>query len=214
MGGVGVTGGMAANQLAPQGFSDWRGDTSYRFYHRLQGALFPPGRRVLLLNVAEFDALKLDATALIADARAGLQALTHSLREYRSGWGEEIAQAKPLARRVPPSLGSPVAPDEAPEVAGHLDAQLTEYGETLNTRLTQTRVLGLINQHVEDNAIVVGAAGSLPGDLQRLWQVKTPDTYHLEYGYSCMGYEIAAALGAKLARPGQPVYAMVGMALT
>ena len=98
-------------------------------------------------------------------------------------------------------------------MAGHLDAQLTEYGETLNTRLTQTRVLGLINQHVEDNAIV-GAAGSLPGDLQRLWQVKTPDTYHLEYGYSCMGYEIAAALGAKLARPGQPVYAMVGMALT
>jgi 3D-(3,5/4)-trihydroxycyclohexane-1,2-dione acylhydrolase (decyclizing) len=95
-------------------------------------------------------------------------------------------------------------------VAGHLDAQLTEYGETLNTRLTQTRVLGLINQHIEDNAIVVGAAGSLPGDLQRLWQVKTPDSYHLEYGYSCMGYEIAAAIGAKLARPEQPVYAMVG----
>ena len=164
--------------------------------------------------MAEFDALKLDATALIADARAGLQALTHSLREYRSGWGEEIAQAKAAARRVPPSLGSPVAPGRGTEVAGHLDAQLTEYGETLNTRLTQTRVLGLINQHVEDNAIVVGAAGSLPGDLQRLWQVKTPDTYHLEYGYSCMGYEIAAALGAKLARPGQPVYAMVGMALT
>ncbi|MGS4785870.1 thiamine pyrophosphate-dependent enzyme, partial [Klebsiella pneumoniae] len=74
-------------------------------------------------------------------------------------------------------------PGDAPEVAGHLDAQLAEYGEALNTRLTQTRVLGLINQHVEDNAIVVGAAGSLPGDLQRLWQVKTPDSYHLEYGY-------------------------------
>ena len=57
---------------------------------------------------------------------------------------------------------------------------------------------------------MVGAAGSLPGDLQRLWQVKTPDSYHLEYGYSCMGYEIAAALGAKLAKPQQPVYAMVG----
>lgn len=95
-------------------------------------------------------------------------------------------------------------------MAGHLDAQLAEYGEALNTRLTQTRVLGLINQHVEDNAIVVGAAGSLPGDLQRLWQVKTPDSYHLEYGYSCMGYEIAAAIGAKLARPEQPAYAMVG----
>src|SRR5690606_32215569 len=101
-------------------------------------------------------------------------------------------------------------PDDAPEIAGHLDAQLAEYSEALNTRLTQTRVLGIINQHIEDDAIVVGAAGSLPGDLQRLWQVKTPDSYHLEYGYSCMGYEIAAALGAKLAKPQQPVYAMVG----
>ena len=63
-------------------------------------------------------------------------------------------------------------------MAGHLDAQLAEYGDTLNTRLTQTKVLGLINQHIEDNAIVVGAAGSLPGDLQRIWQVKTPDSYH------------------------------------
>ena len=95
-------------------------------------------------------------------------------------------------------------------MAGHLDAQLAEYGDTLNTRLTQTKVLGLINQHIEDNAIVVGAAGSLPGDLQRIWQVKTPDSYHLEYGYSCMGYEIAAAIGARLAKPQQPVYAMVG----
>lgn len=94
-------------------------------------------------------------------------------------------------------------PDDAPEIAGHLDAQLAEYSEALNTRLTQTRVLGILNQHIEDDAIVVGAAGSLPGDLQRLWQVKTPDSYHLEYGYSCMGYEIAAALGAKLAKPQQ-----------
>jgi len=71
-------------------------------------------------------------------------------------------------------------------------------------------VLGLMQQYMEDDAIVVGAAGSLPGDLQRIWFPKYPDTYHLEYGYSCMGYEIAAAVGAKIAAPDQPVYAMVG----
>lgn len=169
-------------------------------------ALFShPDVEFLLLNVAEFDALKLDATALIADAQTGLQALTHTLRDYRSSWGEAIAQAKSAWRDECRRLWDRQwHPADAPEVAGHLDSQLVEYGETLNTRLTQTRVLGLINQHIEDSAIVVGAAGSLPGDLQRLWQVKTPDSYHLEYGYSCMGYEIAAAIGAKLARPDQP----------
>ncbi|MEZ1647193.1 thiamine pyrophosphate-binding protein, partial [Enterobacter hormaechei] len=122
-----------------------------------------------------FDALKLDSTALIADAQTGLEALTHALVDYRSGWGEAIAEAKSAWRDECRRLWDRQwRPDDAPEVAGHLDAQLAEYGETLNTRLTQTRVLGLINQHIEDNAIVVGAAGSLPGDLQRLWQVKTP----------------------------------------
>ncbi|WP_240351133.1 thiamine pyrophosphate-dependent enzyme, partial [Pectobacterium brasiliense] len=97
-----------------------------------------------------------------------------------------------------------------PEVVDGLEDKLDEYRQMLNTHLTQTRVLGILNEDLEDNAVVVGAAGSLPGDLQRVWQVKTPDSYHLEYGYSCMGYEIAAAIGARLAAPQQPVYAMVG----
>ncbi|EMK5831977.1 3D-(3,5/4)-trihydroxycyclohexane-1,2-dione acylhydrolase (decyclizing) [Citrobacter sedlakii] len=212
LGGVGVTGGLAANKLAPQADLVIGVGTRLTDFTTGSKALFShPDVEFLLLNVAEFDALKLDATALVADAQTGLQALTHALKDYRSGWGEEIAQAKTAWRDECRRLWDRQwHPADAPEVAGHLDAQLAEYGETLNTRLTQTRVLGLINQHVEDNAIVVGAAGSLPGDLQRLWQVKTPDTYHLEYGYSCMGYEIAAAIGAKIARPEQPVYAMVG----
>lgn len=203
---------MSANQLAPQADLVIGVGTRLTDFTTGSKALFShPDVEFLLLNVAEFDALKLDATALIADAQTGLQALTHALGDYRSGWGEAIAEAKSAWRDECRRLWDRQwRPDDAPEVAGHLDAQLAEYGETLNTRLTQTRVLGLINQHVEDNAVVVGAAGSLPGDLQRLWQVKTPDSYHLEYGYSCMGYEIAAAIGAKLARPEQPVYAMVG----
>ncbi|ARD38547.1 3D-(3,5/4)-trihydroxycyclohexane-1,2-dione acylhydrolase (decyclizing) [Edwardsiella ictaluri] len=212
LGGIGVTGGLAANQLAPQSdlvigvgtrLSDFTTGSKALFSH--------PDVDFLLLNVAEFDALKLDATALVADARTGLSALTATLTDYRSQWGDAVCRAMAAWRSECRRLWARTwSPGEVPEIAGHLDAQLGEYGETLNTCLTQTRVLGLINQHIEEDAIVVGAAGSLPGDLQRLWQVKTPDSYHLEYGYSCMGYEIAAAIGAKLAMPQQPVYAMVG----
>ncbi|WP_275211715.1 thiamine pyrophosphate-dependent enzyme, partial [Citrobacter freundii] len=212
LGGIGVTGGMAANQLAPQTDLVIGIGTRLTDFTTGSKALFShPEVEFLLLNVAEFDALKLDATALIADARTGLTALTETLKDYRSGWGDEVTQAQAAWRDECQRLWDrDWRPDDEPEVAGHLDAQLAEYGDTLNTRLTQTKVLGLINQHIEDNAIVVGAAGSLPGDLQRIWQVKTPDSYHLEYGYSCMGYEIAAAIGARLAKPRQPVYAMVG----
>ncbi|MCL7705911.1 thiamine pyrophosphate-binding protein, partial [Enterobacter kobei] len=183
LGGVGVTGGLAANQLAPQADLVIGIGTRLTDFTTGSKALFShPDVEFLLLNVAEFDALKLDATALIADAQTGLQALTHALRDYRSGWGDAIAEAKSAWRDECRRLWDRQwHPADAPEVAGHLDSQLVEYGETLNTRLTQTRVLGLINQHIEDSAIVVGAAGSLPGDLQRLWQVKTPDSYHLEY---------------------------------
>ncbi|GDX07900.1 3D-(3,5/4)-trihydroxycyclohexane-1,2-dione acylhydrolase (decyclizing) [Buttiauxella sp. A111] len=212
MGGIGVTGGLAANQLAPQADLVIGIGTRLTDFTTGSKALFShPDVEFLLLNVAEFDALKLDATALVADARIGLTMLTASLAHYRSEWGNEVAEAKSAWRDECHRLWAREwQPDSSPEIAGHFDEKLTEYSEVLNTHLTQTRVLGLINQHVEDNAIVVGAAGSLPGDLQRIWQVKTPDSYHLEYGYSCMGYEIAAAIGAKLAMPEQPVYAMVG----
>ena len=203
---------MAANQLAPKADLVIGIGTRLTDFTTGSKALFSHLEvEFLLLNVAEFDALKLDATALIADARTGLTALTETLKDYRSDWGKEVTQAQEAWRDECQRLWDrDWRPDDEPEVAGHLDAQLAEYGDTLNTRLTQTKVLGLINQHIEDNAIVVGAAGSLPGDLQRIWQVKTPDSYHLEYGYSCMGYEIAAAIGARLAKPRQPVYAMVG----
>jgi 3D-(3,5/4)-trihydroxycyclohexane-1,2-dione acylhydrolase (decyclizing) len=156
---------MAANQLAPQADLVIGIGTRLTDFTTGSKALFShPDVEFLLLNVAEFDALKLDATALIADAHTGLTALTQALKHYRSRWGDEISLAREAwhdeCRRL---WMRDWHPDDAPEVAGHLDAQLAEYGDTLNTRLTQTRVLGLINQHIEDNAIVVGAAGSLPG---------------------------------------------------
>ncbi|WP_140182837.1 3D-(3,5/4)-trihydroxycyclohexane-1,2-dione acylhydrolase (decyclizing) [Providencia stuartii] len=215
VGGIGTTGGLAANLLAKEADLVIGVGTRFTDFTTASKSLFShPDVEFLNINVAEFDASKLDALKLIADAKEGLTALDHQLRGsgYQAQWGQKIQQAKQqwqseLARLFSIKY-SPL--DFVPEIAGHLDDKLAEYREVLGTELAQTRVLGLMQQHMEDNAIIVGAAGSLPGDLQRIWLPKCSDTYHLEYGYSCMGYEIAAAVGAKIAAPEQPVYAMVG----
>ena len=130
--------------MHPGGFGDWHRHALTDFTTGSKALFSHPDVEFLLLNVAEFDALKLDATALIADAQTGLHALTQALPAYRSHWGEEIAEAKSAWHAECQRLwGRQWHPDDAPEVAGHLDAQLVEYGEALNTRLTQTRVLGL-----------------------------------------------------------------------
>lgn len=98
-----------------------------------------------------------------------------------------------------------------PEIKNHFTQDiLNDYSDSLNTTLTQTEVFVHLNDFVEDDAIVIGSAGSLPGDMQRLWNPVKENTYHLEYGYSCMGYEIAGAMGVRLANPNQEVYALVG----
>lgn len=215
MGGIGTTGGLAANLLAKEADLIIGVGTRFTDFTTASKSLFShPQVEFLNINVAEFDASKLDALKVVADAREGLQALDAKMKAtgYQGQWGDEIKQAKSQWKAELDRLFSiqyqPL--DFVPEIAGHLDDKLEEYRKVLGTELTQTRVLGLMQQHLEDNAIIVGAAGSLPGDLQRIWLPKQRDTYHLEYGYSCMGYEIAAAVGAKIAAPKQPVYAMVG----
>ncbi|WP_338885608.1 3D-(3,5/4)-trihydroxycyclohexane-1,2-dione acylhydrolase (decyclizing) [Xenorhabdus sp. TH1] len=213
-GGIGTTGCLAANQLAKEADLIIGVGTRFTDFTTASKSLFQhPEVEFLTINVAEFDACKLDAVGVLADAREGLNAIAQALSKtaWRSAWQQEIFQAKAAWQQELERLFSiQYQAGIKPEIAGHLDEKLEEYSETLQTSLTQTRVLGLMDQYLEPNAIIVGAAGSLPGDLQRVWQPKVPDTYHLEYGYSCMGYEIAASLGAKLACPEQPVYAMVG----
>ncbi|MBD1226657.1 3D-(3,5/4)-trihydroxycyclohexane-1,2-dione acylhydrolase (decyclizing) [Xenorhabdus griffiniae] len=213
-GGIGTTGCLAANQLAKEADLIIGVGTRFTDFTTASKSLFQhPEVEFLTINVAEFDACKLDAVGVLADAREGLNAIAQALSKtaWRSAWQQEIFQAKAAWQQELERLFSiQYQAGIKPEIAGHLDEKLEEYSETLQTNLTQTRVLGLMDQYLETNAIIVGAAGSLPGDLQRVWQPKVPDTYHLEYGYSCMGYEIAASLGAKLACPEQPVYAMVG----
>ena len=215
LGGMGTTGGIAANVMAREADLVIGVGTRFTDFTTCSKSLFQKeGVEFLTINVSEFDAAKLDATQVVGDAKVVLNEIAHELEKqgYRSGYQDEIREAKQTWQQELDRLFQVKFGDNfVPEIEGHFeDNSLAEYRDTLQTEMTQTRVLGILDQYFEDDAIVVGAAGSLPGDLQRVWQPKQPDTYHLEYGYSCMGYEVAAAVGAKIARPQQPVYSMVG----
>ncbi|MFS1287314.1 3D-(3,5/4)-trihydroxycyclohexane-1,2-dione acylhydrolase (decyclizing) [Pseudomonas piscis] len=216
VGGIGETGCLAANLLAREAdliigvgtrYSDFTTSSKWLFQH--------PQVQFLNLNVNPGDALKLDGVQLLADARAGLQGLSQVLveRDYRAGWGEQVATAKAqLAAEVQRLHGVQYSAQAfVPEVDDSLDpAVLREFIELTGSCLTQSQVLGVLNQVLDEEAVIVAAAGSLPGDLQRSWASKGLNSYHVEYGYSCMGYEVGAALGVKLAEPGREVYALLG----
>lgn len=215
LGGMGTTGGLAANLIAKEADLVIGVGTRFTDFTTASKALFQnPDVNFLTINVSEFDASKLDATSVVADAKQALEVIGSKLKDsgYVSAYSDEIKEAKQAWRDELDRLFNVRFHQDGfvPEIANHFDSGLAEYREALNTELTQTRVLGLLDANLEDDAIVVGAAGSLPGDLHRVWQPKQPDTYHLEYGYSCMGYEVAAAVGAKMAKPQQPVYTMLG----
>lgn len=210
LGGVGVTGNAAANLLASR--ADLIIGVGTRFTDFTTGSkeLFQ-GADVLTINISDFHAGKLDAVKVVADAKTGLQGIASELRDYRSSYQEELEEAREQWEAELHRLHHIEADDSfTPEVAGQLDEELTHYKEALNTNLAQTTVIGHVNRLIDEDAVIVGAAGSLPGDLQRMWVSKDQDTYHMEYGYSCMGYEIAGALGVKLAEPGREVYALAG----
>lgn len=211
LGGVGVTGNSAANEIAKEADIIIGVGTRFTDFTTASKQLFSQAE-IVSLNVSEFDAGKMDGCQVVADAKVGLEQLTTALGNYKSSYTTEIEKAQTdwaneLARLYNVTYGEE---GYKPEISGHLDDQLEEYKESLNSDLTQTKVLGRINQLVDEDAIVVGAAGSLPGDLQRMWRSKQPNTYHMEYGYSCMGYEVSGSFGVKLAEPTKEVYAMVG----
>lgn len=192
LGGIGVTGGLAANTVAKEADLVIGVGTRFTdFTTSSKSAFKNPDVDFLAINVSGFDAMKLDALTVVADAREALKAIGKALKEtgYRAAYGdEEIAEIKSKWNREVDRL----------------------YSAEPEGGLSQTRVLGEINKLVDENAIIVGSSGSLPGCLQRLWRSSKPKTYNMEYGFSCMGYEVAGALGAKLAEPDKEVYSMVG----
>ena len=216
LGGIGETGSLAANEIARKAdlvigvgtrFTDFTTASKWLFQH--------PEVQFVNLNVSAFDAGKLDAVSVVADAALGLAALAEACEgmTFEPGWRSEVAHAIARMRaeeaRVHAVHYTPG--DFVPEIDDHLDrGVLEEFARQTGSSLTQTQVLGLLNEQLGASDVVVAAAGSLPGDLQRIWRAQGEDSYHVEYGYSCMGYEVNAALGVKLAEPHKEVFAFVG----
>ncbi len=212
LGGIGVTGCQMANDIAKDADLVIGVGTRYTDFTTSSKWLFREDAKFVNINVSAFQALKMDAIPVVADAKAALPKLAEALDGYRAGYTDEIEKVKKswdaeLARLD----GLTYTGDNyVPEVNDANAASARKFAEDLCAGLTQTEVLGAVNRLIADDAVVVGSSGSLPGCMQRMWRPKAQDTYNMEYGYSCMGYEICGALGAKLAVGERDVYAMVG----
>lgn len=215
LGGIGTTGNYAANTIAKQTDLVIGIGTRYSDFTTASKWLFQNEDVAFLnINVADFDAYKLDGVKLIGDAKVALETLHDALVDsgYQSSYQSEISEAKAAwakeLNRLDSIYYSGVTFDA--EVKSYSDANLQEHIAISGSNLTQTTVLGIVNRVIDKSSIIVGASGSIPGDLQRIWRPLEANTYHMEYGYSCMGYEVNAALGVKMACSDREVYAMVG----
>ena len=191
LGGVGVTGTLAANRIAHEADLVIGIGTRYSDFTTSSKTAFQnPEVRFININVAEFDAFKHHALPLVGDARVVLEELSSLLKDYQvesnyrqqaqdlhNAWEEEVDRIYNIRHKPLPSQGE---------------------------------LIGLLNELSSPDAIMVNAAGSMPGDLHKLWRARHPKNFHMEYGYSCMGYEIAGGLGVKMAAPERDVYVIVG----
>jgi len=211
LGGIGVTGNSAANTLAKQADLIISVGTRLSDFTTSSKWLFDENCKFLNININRFHAQKLDATYCLGDAKASLEALQGCLGEYQSQWGGAISQAKLDWAKEMQRLADYHYGDLFDTLVGAKDpACIEDFIRDLGGTLTQTEAICAIRAHIAPDAIVVGASGSLPGDLQRMWETDAKDSYHMEYGYSCMGYEVAATLGCKLAEPEKEAYTMLG----
>ncbi|PKG24833.1 3D-(3,5/4)-trihydroxycyclohexane-1,2-dione acylhydrolase (decyclizing) [Niallia nealsonii] len=214
LGGMGITGTLAANKAARDADLIIGLGTRYTDFATASKTAFDFDKaKFLNINVSRMQAYKMDAFQVVADAKAGLEKLYPLLEGYKSEFGNQIQEFKQEwnAERERLSKVSFTRENFNPEIKNHFSQEiLNEYADALQTEFVQTTALLAVNETVAPDSTVVCSAGSLPGDLQRLWNTSVPNTYHLEYGYSCMGYEVSGALGVKLAEPDKEVYSIVG----
>ena len=188
VGGIGVTGGQAANVLAKDADVVLAVGTRLSDFTTSSKWLFRENTKFITLNICPFDTVKMDAEPMLCDAREGLDALTTALAGYTYPHPDEVKKARDSWNAIVDQW----------------------YGCQSGKGLSQTRALGIINEFMQPKDIAVGSAGSLPGDMQRLFRPGDRDTYHMEYGFSNMGYETNGALGVKLACPDSEVYTFFG----
>ena len=196
LGAIGSTGTTAANAIAREADVVIGIGTRYSDFTTASRTAFQdPGVRFVNINVAGSDAVKHAGLSVVADAREALEALLPLLDGYAvdEGYAEQIARLDGEWEDTVQSAYVPASPNAG---AGGL--------------LTQSEVIGLVNELSDPRDVVVCAAGSMPGDLHKLWRTRDPKGYHVEYGYSCMGYEVAGGLGVRLACPDRDVFVMVG----
>lgn len=191
VGAMGVTGTPGANHLAREADLVIGIGTRYSDFTTASKTAFRnPDVRFININVAEFDAFKHRALPLVADARATLEDLAAALDD----WSVDLTESQRIAN-----------------FKADWEAETDRlYGVEHGPPVAQSAVIGALNEFVEPTDVVLCAAGSLPGDLHKLWRTRDPKGYHLEYGYSCMGYEIAGGLGVKMADPDREVWVMIG----
>ncbi|MGP3978879.1 3D-(3,5/4)-trihydroxycyclohexane-1,2-dione acylhydrolase (decyclizing) [Streptomyces sp. 8N114] len=193
VGGIGSTGSYAANELAREADVVLGIGTRYSDFTTASHTVFGnPDVTFVNLNVARLDAVKHSAEPLVADARLGIEALAGALtdwqvpQKYRDCTRELIARTR------------------------EIEDECFAPGRNTGELPAQTQILGALNDTLGDRDVVINAAGSMPGDLQQLWRARDPKAYHVEYAYSCMGYEVAAGVGAKMADPTREVVVLVG----
>lgn len=214
LGGIGVTGNLAANTIAEKAdlvivvgsrMTDFTTGSKSQFKN--------PEVKFITLNVSKYHAYKFDSVKVIGDAKVGIEAISNVLKAkgYHSVYTTEMKEAKEAWKKEMDFFASYTYDSKfKPLIKSGNPGSIEEFSKLTGSNLTQVAAISLIRDIIAKDAIITGASGSLPGDLQRMWTTDVKDSYHMEYGYSCMGYEIAAALGAKLAEPDREVYAMCG----
>lgn len=215
LGGIGVTGTYAANIIAKDAdvviavgsrLSDFTTSSKHLFRNK--------DVKIVTINNSRFHAYKMDAVKAVGDAKATLCALAENLRcrKYLSSYKGEIEAAKAVWDKELERLGAITytGEDFVPEIKARDPRTIPEFVGMTGGSITQTAALAAINKNISKDATIITAGGSLPSCMQRMWRTDKRGGYHAEYGYSCMGYEVAATLGVKFAEPDHEVYCVVG----
>ena len=215
LGGIGVTGTYASNVIAKEAdviiaigtrLSDFTTSSKWLFKNK--------DVKIVTINNNRYHAYKMDAIKAVGDAKVTLEALGERLVRigYQSAYTSEIATAKEAWAKEMEHLGSIMYTDDSfePMIKNRDPRTIPEFVQLTGGKITQTAAIAAIRKTISQDAIMITAGGSLPSDLQRMWTTDYRGGYHVEYGYSCMGYEIPAALGVKFIEPEKDVYCMVG----